>query len=66
VLVISTTGDPATPYQAGVQLSDQLHGALLTYNGTQHTVALEGHSCVDDIVTHYLIDLTLPPPGARC
>jgi hypothetical protein len=27
---------------------------------------LEGHSCVDDIVTHYLIDLTLPPPGARC
>ena len=66
VLVISTTGDPATPYQAGVELADQLHGALLTYNGTQHTVALEGHSCVDDIVTHYLIDLTLPPPGARC
>jgi pimeloyl-ACP methyl ester carboxylesterase len=66
VLVISTTGDPATPYQAGVELADQLHGALLTYNGTQHTVALEGHSCVDDIVTRYLIDLTLPPRGARC
>jgi hypothetical protein len=47
-------------------LSDQLHGSLLTYNGTQHTVALEGHSCVDDIVTRYLIDLTLPPRGARC
>ncbi len=66
VLVISTTGDPATPYQAGVDLASQLHGALLTYEGTQHTVALEGKACVDDIVTRYLIDLTVPPPGARC
>ena len=66
VLVISTTGDPATPYQAGVDLANQLHGALLTYEGTQHTVALEGNPCVDDIVTRYLIDLTLPPPDARC
>ena len=66
VLVISTTGDPATPYQAGVDLASQLHGALLTYEGTQHTVALEGNPCVDDIVTKYLIDLTLPPPDARC
>ena len=66
VLVISTTGDPATPYQAGVDLSNQLGGALLTFEGTQHTVALEGKECVDDIVTRYLIDLTLPPPDARC
>ncbi|MFZ0835093.1 MAG: alpha/beta hydrolase [Mycobacterium sp.] len=66
VLVISTTGDPATPYQAGVDLARQLNGALLTYEGTQHTVALEGDACVDDIVTKYLIDLTLPPPDARC
>ncbi len=66
VLVISTTGDPATPYQAGVDLARQLNGALLTYEGTQHTVALEGSPCVDAIVTKYLIDLTLPPPDARC
>jgi len=66
VLVISTTGDPATPYQAGVDLASQLRGALLTYEGTQHTVALEGNPCVDAVVTKYLIDLTLPPPDARC
>ncbi|MGE5698030.1 MAG: alpha/beta hydrolase [Candidatus Sericytochromatia bacterium] len=65
-LVISTTGDPATPYQAGVDLASQLQGALLTYEGTQHTVALEGNPCVDAIVTKYLIDLKLPPPDARC
>ncbi|MBV9515731.1 MAG: alpha/beta hydrolase [Mycobacteriaceae bacterium] len=66
VLVISTTHDPATPYQAGVQLADQLHGALLTFDGTQHTVALEGKSCVDDIVIQYLVNLTVPPAGATC
>ncbi len=66
VLVISTTGDPATPYQAGVDLANQLHGALLTFQGTQHTVALEGNSCVDEIVVRYFIDVTVPPPGARC
>ncbi|MDT5091232.1 MAG: hypothetical protein QOH60_595 [Mycobacterium sp.] len=66
VLVISTTGDPATPYQAGVDLARQLSGSLLTYDGTQHTVALQGNTCVDDIVTKYLVDLNLPAKDARC
>ncbi|WP_198529255.1 alpha/beta hydrolase [Mycolicibacterium obuense] len=66
VLVVSTTNDPATPYQAGVDLAKQLGGSLLTYEGTQHTVALQGNACVDDIATQYLLDLTVPPAGARC
>lgn len=66
VLVISTTGDPATPYQAGVDLAKQLNGSMLTYNGTQHTVAFQGEQCVDDYVAAYLIDLKLPPPDASC
>ena len=66
VLVVSTTGDPATPYQAGVDLASQLNAALLTYEGTQHTVSLQGVGCVDDIVTRYLVDTTTPPDGARC
>ena len=41
-LVVSTTGDPATPYQAGVDLARQLGGRLLTFEGTQHTAALHG------------------------
>ncbi len=36
-LVISTTGDPATPYQAGVELAAALHGELVTVEGNQHT-----------------------------
>lgn len=66
VLVVSTTNDPATPYQAGVDLARQLGGTLLTFEGTQHTVVFHGSPCVDDIVTRYLVDVTVPPPGTRC
>ena len=34
--------------QAGVDLAKQLGGALLTFNGTQHTVVFQGEKCVDD------------------
>lgn len=66
VLVVSVTGDPATPYEAGVRLADQLGGALLSVEGNQHTVALSGVPCVDDIVTSYLVDLAVPDDGAAC
>ena len=66
VLVVSTTHDPATPYQAGVDLAKQLGGALLTYDGTQHTVVFQGDACIDKYAAAYLIDLTLPPPDAKC
>jgi pimeloyl-ACP methyl ester carboxylesterase len=66
VLVVSTTNDPATPYQAGVDLAKELGGALLTFQGTQHTVVFQGNACVDDIAAKYLVDLVVPPPGAKC
>ncbi len=66
VLVVSTTNDPATPYQAGVDLAKELGGSLLTFEGTQHTVVFQGNACVDDIAAKYLVDLVVPPPGARC
>lgn len=66
ILVVSTTNDPATPYQAGVDLAKQLGGTLLTFEGTQHTVVFQGNKCVDDIATRYLIDVTVPPPDTRC
>jgi pimeloyl-ACP methyl ester carboxylesterase len=66
VLVVSTTDDPATPYQAGVDLAKQLGGSLLTFQGTQHTVVFQGNACVDDVAAKYLVDLVVPPPGAKC
>ncbi len=66
ILVVSTTNDPATPYQAGVDLARQLGGTLLTFEGTQHTVVFQGNICVDDIAARYLVDVTVPPPDTRC
>ncbi len=66
ILVVSTTGDPATPYEAGVELAKELKGGLLTYQGTQHTVVFQGESCVDDYATQYLINGALPPPDSKC
>lgn len=65
-VVISTTEDPATPYQAGVDLAEQLGAALITFNGTRHTVSLSGVECVDDPVIAYLVDLKEPAAGLTC
>lgn len=65
-LVVSTTGDPATPYQAGVDLAQALGARLVTVEGTQHTAALQGNDCVDMVVGNYLVNLTLPAEDVRC
>ena len=66
VVVVSVTGDPATPYQAGVDLAAQLKGSLIKVNGQQHTASLRGNACLDDKVVSYLVDLTTPDAGAEC
>lgn len=67
ILVIATTGDPATPYDWGVQLAEELETAeLLTVEGDTHTAYAGGNSCVDDIVESYLIDAEIPDVELSC
>jgi hypothetical protein len=66
VVVVSVTGDPATPYQAGVDLAEDLKGRLLKVEGNQHTAGYQGNACIDDQLTAYLVDGTLPDEGAEC
>jgi pimeloyl-ACP methyl ester carboxylesterase len=67
ILVVSTTNDPATPYEAGVRTAERLEsGVLLTYEGDGHTVVGNGVPCVDDIAADYLIDLEAPDGGTTC
>ncbi|MGW5722331.1 alpha/beta fold hydrolase [Amycolatopsis sp. NPDC003865] len=54
-LVVSTTHDPATPHQQGIDLAKDLGGVLLAYESVQHTVFLQGNSCVDRAGIAYLI-----------
>lgn len=66
-LTVSVTGDAATPHQGGINLAGVLSGSLLTVEAEQHGVALvAGSTCVDDVVTDYLVDLRTPPDAARC
>ncbi|WP_028661989.1 alpha/beta hydrolase [Saccharomonospora saliphila] len=66
-LVISSTHDPATPHEAGVNLAEALGGGLVTFEAAQHTAFLTvGNECVDRAGTDYLVDGTLPPEGTRC
>ncbi|MBO0866432.1 MAG: alpha/beta hydrolase, partial [Mycobacterium sp.] len=65
VVVVSTTHDPATPYQSGVDLARQLGAPLITYDGTQHTAVFNGDPCVDAAVVRYFVDL-VPPNNLRC
>ena len=64
-LVVSTTNDPATPYQAGVELAQQLGGPLLTFDVTQHTLVVPGQSCGADIPSKYRSDPAPPPASPR-
>lgn len=66
VMVVSVTGDPATPYQAGVNLAQQLGGGLIKVNGEQHTASLQGDPCIDQKVISYLVDQKVPDSGAEC
>jgi len=66
LVVVSTTEDPATPYQAGVDLAKQLNASLITYRGAQHTATFDGVACVDDPVTAYFVNLTTPEPDLTC
>jgi pimeloyl-ACP methyl ester carboxylesterase len=66
VVVVSTTRDPATPYQAGVELARELDAALISFDGTQHTVVFKGDACVDPAVVNFLVGSVLPPPDLRC
>ena len=67
ILVVGTTGDPATPYDWAVELADFLDtGVLYTVVGEGHT-AYGSIDCAADAVNAYLIDLELPPEGeATC
>ena len=67
ILVVGTTGDPATPYAWSKSLAEQLDsGQLLTWEGNGHTAYGGDASCVNDAVDAYLISGTMPEKGLTC
>ena len=67
ILVIATTNDPATPYEWGKALSEQLDsGVLVTHRGEGHTIYAQGNKCIDSLVNAYLLTLAVPAAGTTC
>ncbi len=66
IVVIGTTGDPATPFDATVRMSDVLEdGRLVIVVADQHT-GYGANRCVIDAVNSYLVDLEPPRDGLEC
>ncbi|WP_433385754.1 alpha/beta hydrolase [Actinoplanes sp. CA-142083] len=66
IVVVGTTGDPATPYENTADLASMLGvGHVLTWEGEGHT-AYPSTPCIVNAVDTYLIDLKVPQEGLRC
>ena len=66
IVVVGTTGDPATPYENTADLATMLGtGHVLTWEGEGHT-AYPSTRCIANAVDAYLIDLRVPAEGQRC
>lgn len=66
LLVVGSTGDPATPFVEAQALTALLPGSvLLTRRGEGHT-GYAASDCVRTAVDSYLLDRTLPAAGTVC
>ncbi|WP_053387396.1 alpha/beta hydrolase [Leucobacter japonicus] len=66
ILVVGTTGDPATPYRWAESLADQLDsGVLVTFNGEGHT-AYGNNSCINGVIDDYFLTGATPSADPQC
>jgi pimeloyl-ACP methyl ester carboxylesterase len=66
IVVVGTTGDPATPYAWSEALAEQLETAvLITREGEGHT-GYAFSACVSKAVDAYLLTLKVPKDGLTC
>ncbi|MGH9124393.1 MAG: alpha/beta hydrolase [Acidimicrobiales bacterium] len=66
IVVVGSTGDPATPYTDAQSLAKELqHGVLLTRVGDGHT-GYSFSACIRQYVDNYFANLVVPPVGTTC
>lgn len=68
ILVIGTTGDPATPYGQAVSLANDVlaNAQLITFNGEGHTAYGLESTCVNKVVDNYFIKNVVPTEDPDC
>ncbi|WP_137993482.1 alpha/beta hydrolase [Streptomyces vilmorinianum] len=69
ILVLGTTGDPATPYEGARAMAEALGkgvGVELTYEGEGHGAYNSGNACVQETVNAYFLEGKVPASGTVC
>jgi pimeloyl-ACP methyl ester carboxylesterase len=67
IVVIGTTGDPATPIENAHALAGGLaSGVLVTFEGEGHGAVGRSNSCVTDMLVAYYREDTPPAAGLTC
>jgi len=67
IVVVGSTGDPATPYSSAVALAKELQsGVLVTRVGEGHTGFGRGNQCIDNAINDYFAEHKVPRDGLRC
>ena len=67
IVVVGTTGDPATPVEWASALRKQLGNAsLLTWKGEGHTAYGRSNGCIGNAVDSYLVDGKTPADNTVC
>jgi pimeloyl-ACP methyl ester carboxylesterase len=66
IVVVGTTGDPATPLESSRAMAETLEdGRLVIVEANEHT-GYRGDDCVRGIVHDYLLTLVAPGDGTTC
>jgi pimeloyl-ACP methyl ester carboxylesterase len=67
IIVVGTTGDPATPYENAIILAEDLSSAVLvTFNGEGHGAVGRSNDCIAQVVADYFVSDTPPADGTTC
>ena len=68
IIVIGTTGDPATPYEQSVGLAHEVldKGFLVTFKGEGHTAYGRSNQCVSTVVDDFFTAGKLPSKEPIC
>lgn len=67
IVVVGTSGDPATPYSWAQDLANTLENSrLITWQGTGHTAYGRSTPCVSDPINAYLLSGSVPKNNLVC